>query len=251
MTEHGALKAAPQRPSLHPPSTISFQSPLTIAILGVCRGLGLHLLTALGKHPSRLAVRIRVLTRPAMCTQLTTARLTGKRGLEATLHGVDVVLSIVGDDPGLRPKDVMHTGLLLGFIAQDRVARMAKATRVRIEYGSHTHLLPLESTWFAVRKRQHIYRTLELPYLLIYSGAPPRSTKPDEIPVPVSSPTPGMPRYETTRPQLASYIVHLLLDRGTDALRNGVYDIHGLKRARCPAGGHGRDEVSPMFGMSD
>ncbi|KAJ6514116.1 hypothetical protein DFH09DRAFT_1264813 [Mycena vulgaris] len=232
--------------------------PLTVAILGASGTLGTHLLHALSAHPNAPDVRIRVLTRPTSAEKAHTVAaphgnlyLTvnvidyeaaeGETGLEAALHGVDVVVSAVGDDSGLTGKDVVHTGLLPGFIAQDAVAHAAKAAGAKLfvpsEYGTPTHLLPLDSTNFVVGKRHHIelLRTLKLPHLLVYSGAFP-PTEPTPTPLPelcADAPLPlGKPPFETTRHHLATYIVHLLLDRGVDAVAGGMYMLRGVRRDR-------------------
>ncbi|KAJ7458743.1 hypothetical protein B0H11DRAFT_2060844 [Mycena galericulata] len=165
---------------------MSQSAPLTIAILGASGTLGPFLLQALAAHPMATDVHIRVLTRPASLQKvhnITEAygnlHLTvhaidysatdADTSLGAALRGVDVVVSAV--------KDVAHTGLLPGFIAQDTVARTAKTAGVRLfvpsEYGAPTHTIGLDSPHYVVGKRHHIelLRTLKLPYLLMYSGA--------------------------------------------------------------------------------
>ena len=52
--------------------------------------------------------------------------------LKRALHGVDVVISTVGDDSGLSSKDVRSIAELPGFRAQDAVAKAAKAAGVRL-----------------------------------------------------------------------------------------------------------------------
>ncbi|KAJ7096879.1 hypothetical protein C8R44DRAFT_717503 [Mycena epipterygia] len=232
--------------------------PLTLAILGASGTLGPFLLTALAAHPKAHDVRIRILTRAtsvekvhliadehkSLYLTMHAIDYTGaetETGLDAALRGVDVVLSLVGDDSGLTNKDVEHTGLLPGYIAQDTVARAAKAAGVRLfvpsEYGFPTHTLGVDSTKFVVGKRHHIelLRKLELPYLLIYSGmlAP---TEPAPTPLPpqnAESPIPlGGPPFETTRHHVATYIVQLLLDRGVDAVAGAIYALRGLRRER-------------------
>ncbi|KAJ7089022.1 hypothetical protein C8R43DRAFT_296511 [Mycena crocata] len=234
-------------------------TPVTIAILGGSSLLSLALLQAFSTHPRVLDVRIRILTRPAsaekvhiMIAQYPTLYLTVHAidysaaevdtGLDAALRGVDVVISTVGDDSGLTRKDVKHSGLLPGFIAQDKVARAAKAAGVRLfipsEYGAPTHLLVVDSDVYIVGKRYHhdMLRKLELPFLLVYAGMFPES-EPAATPLPsltADAPIPlGDPPFETTRYHLATYIVQLLLDRGdVDAVAGEIYVLRGLRRER-------------------
>jgi nucleoside-diphosphate-sugar epimerase len=130
-------------------ASYSMSAPLTIAILGATGTLGPSLLQAIADHPKVLDARIRILTRPTsaekahtLAARYPTLYLTvhavdytgaeAETGLAAALRGVDVVLSAVGDDSGLTRKDVAHSGLLPGFIAQDAVARAAKAAGVKL-----------------------------------------------------------------------------------------------------------------------
>ncbi|KAJ7745537.1 hypothetical protein DFH07DRAFT_15291 [Mycena maculata] len=233
-------------------------APLTVAILGVCGTLGPFLLKALSEHPKAADVHIRILTRPLSTEKalmfaapypnldLTVHPIDyGARdadsGLDAALCGVDVVLSAVGDDSGMRRKNVKHTGFLPGFIAQDRVARAAKAAGVKLfvpsEYGSPTHLIGLDSSVYVVGKRHHqeLLRRLKLPSLLVYSGMfpqfePAATSLPRiiaEAPIPL-----GVPPFGTTRFHLATYIIQLLLDRGVDTVSGGIYELRGTRRER-------------------
>lgn len=106
---------------------------------------------------------------------------------QSALNDADVAISAVGDDSGLTSKDVKHTGLLPGFIAQDIVAKAAKIAGVKLfvpshvslpvsrpspeqlhrrsEYGAPTHSIPLDSEYYIVGKRHHheLLRKLDLP----------------------------------------------------------------------------------------
>ncbi|KAJ7631588.1 hypothetical protein DFH06DRAFT_698142 [Mycena polygramma] len=231
-------------------------APITIAILGASGTLGPSLLQALADHPRALEVRIRILTRPrsaekahTLAEKYPTLYLTvhpidyvgTETGLDAALHGVDVVLSTVGDDSGLTREDVAHTGLLPGFLAQDAVARAAKAAGVRLfvpsEYGTPTHSMALDSDSFVVGKRYHhdLLRELGLPYMLVYAGMFP-PTEPPATPLPpltAENPIPlGAPPFETTRYHVAAYVIQLLIDRGVDAVAGGIFVIRGLRRDR-------------------
>ncbi|KAJ7710075.1 hypothetical protein B0H14DRAFT_3022505, partial [Mycena olivaceomarginata] len=133
-------------------------------------------------HPKVLDARIRILTRPTSAekahtlaarypTLYLTVHAVDYTGAEAETGlaarwGVDVVLSA----------DVAHLGLLPGFIAQDAVARAAKAAGVKLfvpsEFGAPTHSMALNSESYIVGKRYHhdFLRKLELPYMLVYAG---------------------------------------------------------------------------------
>ncbi|KAJ7150603.1 hypothetical protein C8R46DRAFT_1305151 [Mycena filopes] len=233
---------------------------LTIAILGATGDLGSHILRAIAAHPKAQQVRLRILTRAgsaekahALAGQFSTLYLTvheidyssataRDEGLGAALHGVDVVLSAVGDDSGeaIR-KDVRHTGQLPGFMAQDAVARVAKEAGVRLfvpsEYGWPSHTLAVDSESFVVGKRLHheLLRELGLPYLLVYAGSFPEIEPPATPlqPLTVDAPIPlGTPPFETTRNHVALYLTELLLDRGVDAVAGGIYVIRGQRRDR-------------------
>ncbi|KAJ7452261.1 hypothetical protein FB451DRAFT_1409415 [Mycena latifolia] len=230
-------------------------APLTIALLGGTGDLGTHLLRAFSAHSAAPTVRLRLLTRPASAERAHTLIMPhenlyltvhpidysapeGETGLEAALCGVDVVLSVVEDDSGMGANDVKHSGVLPGFLAQDAVARAAKAAGVKLfvpEYGGPTHPLPLDSPSFVVGKRHHIelLRTIELPYLLIYAGAFP---EPEPAPTPLpdrETPAPlGEPPFATTRHHLATYIVQLLLERDLAALAGAIYVLRGVRRER-------------------
>ncbi|KAJ6455904.1 hypothetical protein C8R47DRAFT_1165850 [Mycena vitilis] len=231
-------------------------APITIAILGGSGILGPFLLQALADHPRALEVRVRMLTRArsaekahTLAEKYPTLYLTvhpidytdTETGLDAALYGVDVVLSVVGDDSGLTREDVPHTGLLPGFLAQDTVARAAKAAGVRLfvpsEYGTPTHSMALDSDSFVVGKRYHhnLLRELELPFMLVYAGMfpPTEPTATPLPPLPAENPIPlGAPPFETTRYHVAAYIIQLLLDRGVDAVAGGIFVIRGLRRDR-------------------
>ncbi|KAJ7751362.1 hypothetical protein B0H16DRAFT_1548185, partial [Mycena metata] len=232
-------------------------APLTIAILGATGDLGSHLLCAISEHPRAQDVRLRILTRPTsaekahnVVAQYPTLYVTvhaidysgTELGLHAALHGVDVVLSAVRDDSDLTRQDVKHSGLLPGFLAQDTVARAAKAAGVRLfvpsEYGSPTHLMSLDSDSYVVGKRFHqeLLREFQLPYLLVYSGSFPE-IEPAATPLPQQSAEApialGEPPFETTRAHLASYVIELLLDRGVDSVAGGIYVLRGLRRDRA------------------
>jgi uncharacterized protein YbjT (DUF2867 family) len=129
--------------------------PLTIAILGASGTIGPFLLQALSLHPNSTEVHIRILARPQSVERVNT--LAGQYAslslavhiidytgtateLNAALNGVDVVISAVGDDSGLTSKDVKHSGLLPGFIAQDTVARAAKTAGVKLFVPSYVSL---------------------------------------------------------------------------------------------------------------
>ncbi|KAJ6483390.1 hypothetical protein C8R45DRAFT_1149391 [Mycena sanguinolenta] len=227
-------------------------APPTLAILGASGTLGSFLLQALSMHSNSRHVPIHILTRPASTNKVQTLashhpnlRITihpidytadENTELEAALRGVDVVISLVGDDSGLTSKDVKHTGFFPGFITQDKVARAAKAVGVKLfapsEYGSPTHLIASDAQTYVVGKRHHhdLLRSLELPYLLVYSvGA---FKDPTPLP-PLSATDPialGDPPFETTRHHLATYIIHLLLDRGVDEVAGGIYVLRGVRR---------------------
>ncbi|KAJ6564173.1 hypothetical protein B0H19DRAFT_1219728 [Mycena capillaripes] len=217
-------------------------APITIAILGASGTLGPFLLQAIAAHPKAQEVRLRILTRPTstekahtLAAQYLTLYLTvhpidytaAETGLDAALRGVDVVISAVGDDSRLRFPDVVHTGFLPGSLAQDAVARAAKAAGVRLfvpsEYGAPTHSIPLDSESFVVGKRHHheLLRQLQLPYVLIYAGKftptdPALTPLPPciaEAPIPLSDPP-----FETARCHVAAYIIQLILDRGVEAV---------------------------------
>ncbi|KAJ7429279.1 hypothetical protein B0H11DRAFT_1896797 [Mycena galericulata] len=238
---------------------MSNSAPLTIAILGVSGTLGPFLLQAISAHPMATDVHIRVLTRHTSLQKV--HNITEAYGnlhltvhtidysatdtdtsLGAALRGVDVVVSAVGDDSGLTSKDVAHTGLLPGFIAQDTVARAAKTAGVRLfvpsEYGAPTHTIGLNSPHYVVGKRHHIelLRTLKLPYLLMYSSThrQPAFQAPTPLPpLDASAPIPlGEPPFETTRYHVATYVVQLILDRGIDVVAGGIYVLRGLRRDR-------------------
>lgn len=116
----------------------------SIAILGATGRLGTQLLAALAKHPRHKSLDIRILTRPSPwptevdpCLRVTVYPIQyGTRytheALKRALHGVDVVISTVGDDSGLSSKDVRSIAELPGFRAQDAVAKAAKAAGVRL-----------------------------------------------------------------------------------------------------------------------
>ncbi|KAJ6503638.1 hypothetical protein C8R45DRAFT_894805 [Mycena sanguinolenta] len=230
-------------------------APPTLAILGASGTLGSFLLQALSMHSNGRHVPIHILTRPASTNRIQILashhpdlKITihpidytadESTELEAVLRGVDVVISLVGDDSGLTSKDVEHTGFLPGFITQDKVARAAKAVGVKLfapsEYGSPTHLIASDAQTYVVGKRHHhaLLRSLELPYLLVYSGMF-SSVEPDPTPLPPLSATDpialGDPPFETTRHHLATYIIHLLLDRGVDEIAGGIYVLRGVRR---------------------
>ena len=116
----------------------------SIAILGATGRLGTQLLAALAKHPRHKSLDIRILTRPSpwptevdSSLQVTVYPIQyGTYGtheaLKRALHGVDVVISTVGDDSGLSIRDVRSVAELPGFKAQDAVARAAKAAGVKL-----------------------------------------------------------------------------------------------------------------------
>ncbi|KAJ7080934.1 hypothetical protein B0H15DRAFT_855563 [Mycena belliarum] len=233
--------------------------PRNIAIFGASGTLGPFLLQAFATHPKASELDVRILTRhksteraQALAARHPTLKVTVhavnfaaanaedlETGLEEALRGVDVVISAVGDDSGLTSKDVKHTGLLPGFIAQDQVARAAKAAGVKLflpsEYGTPTHSMAPHSDNYVVGKRLHhdFLRSLELPCLLVYSGMFP-ATEPAPTPLPASTaaepPPLGEPPFETTRYHLATYIVQLLLDRGAEVMGGGIYALRGLRR---------------------
>ncbi|KAJ7238958.1 hypothetical protein C8J57DRAFT_1727516 [Mycena rebaudengoi] len=228
--------------------------PITIAILGASGDLGGFLVKAIAEHPKANRVSLRILTRPSSAekAQEVVARHSSLAGtihpvdyaaptvqsdLGQALKGVDIVISTVGDDSGRRAKDVAHTGLLPGFIAQDQVAKAAKEAGVKLfvpsEYGSPSHSIPRDSGPFVLGKLYHhdLLRELGLPSLLVYAGMFPKE-EPESTPLPVSTegiPL-GEPPFETTRFHVASYITHLLLDRHVDEVKDGIYVIRGLKR---------------------
>ncbi|KAJ7321098.1 hypothetical protein DFH08DRAFT_970380 [Mycena albidolilacea] len=121
-----------------------------------------------------------------------------------------------------------------GFEAQDAVAKVAKAA----ENMAPTHTITLATTQYVVEKRYHLefLRSIDLPYLLVYSGMfsptepvpTPRiaSSATDPIPLPD-------PPFETTRHHVATYVVELLLDRSVEAVTGGIYVIRGLRRDRA------------------
>jgi hypothetical protein len=49
-----------------------------------------------------------------------------------------------------------------------------------------------------------------------------------EAPIPF-----GVPPFETMRYHLASYIIELILDRGVDRIRGGIYVLRGLRRDKA------------------
>ncbi|EIN04954.1 hypothetical protein PUNSTDRAFT_138141 [Punctularia strigosozonata HHB-11173 SS5] len=220
----------------------------SIAILGASGNVGQELLAALALHPRFSELELRVLTRNS------TIALDGKlpwlnlstytidydsddvdAQLANALRGVEVVVSVVGDDSGLGSKDVPHTGHLPGFQAQEKVARAAKTAGISLfvpaEYGYPTHTIDPDASHFLVGKRLFLdtLNELQIPYLLLYTGSfpkiePPRSSLPDCTPE-----TPkGSPPFETTRFHLAAYLARLILDRGAP----GIYRILGVKRDR-------------------
>ncbi|KAJ7062069.1 hypothetical protein C8F01DRAFT_1219849 [Mycena amicta] len=226
--------------------------PRTIAIFGASGTLGPFLLQALATHLTASELDVRILTCPTRTEriQALVARYPSMKvtvhaidfaaedinGIEEALHGVDVVISAVGDDSGLTRKDVKHTGLLPGYIAQDRVACAAKAAGVKLfvpsEFGTPTHSIAADSDNYIVGKRHHhdLLDSLELPYLLMYSGMFP-AIEPDPTLLPASNvENLGQPPFETTRYHLATYLVQLLLDRGVEVMKGGIYALRGLRR---------------------
>lgn len=116
----------------------------SIAILGATGRLGTQLLAALAEHPRHRSLDIRVLTRPSPWpTEVDSSLLvtvhpiqygtpSTHEALLRALHGVDVVISTVGDDSGLSSKDVRSIAELPGFRVQDVVAKAAKAAGVKL-----------------------------------------------------------------------------------------------------------------------
>ncbi|KAJ7796103.1 hypothetical protein B0H14DRAFT_3551821 [Mycena olivaceomarginata] len=214
-------------------------APLTIAILGATGTLGPSLLQAIADHPKVLDARIRILTRPTSAekahtlagrypTLYLTVHAVDYSGAEAetALRAVDVVLSAVGDDSGMR------------------FAHAAKAAGVKLfvpsEFGAPTHSMALNSESYIVGKRYHhdFLRKLELPYMLVYAGMFPEIEPTPSAPAPLPQLSPedpiplGQPPFETSRYHVAAYIVQLLLDRGVEAVAGGIYVIRGLRRDR-------------------
>ncbi|KAF8206874.1 hypothetical protein K438DRAFT_1756217 [Mycena galopus ATCC 62051] len=197
------------------------------------------LLQAIADHPNVLEVRVRLLTRPnsavkahTLAREYPTLNLTVhaidytraevEMGLDATLCGVDVVLSAVGDDSGMARKDVAHTGLLPGFIAQDAVARTAKAAGVKLFVPSGTDALINVDDTFTLGQ-----------FTSLYGMFPEIEPVPTPLP-PLSAANPiplGEPPFETTCYHVATYVIQLVLDRG-DTVAGGIYVIRGLRRDR-------------------
>ncbi|KAJ6474131.1 hypothetical protein C8R45DRAFT_1054777 [Mycena sanguinolenta] len=216
-------------------------APPTLAILGASGTLGSFLLQALSMHSNGHHVPIHILTRPTTTNRVQTLashhpnlKITihpvdhtadENTELEAALRGTDVVISLVGDDSGLTSKDVEHMGFLPGFITQDKVAWAAKAVGALrcSEYGSPMHLIASDAQAYVVGKRHHhdLLRSLELPYLLVYSVGAFNAMDPIAL---------GDPPFETTCHHLAPYMIHLLLDRGVDEVAGGIYVLHGVRR---------------------
>ncbi|KAF7341528.1 NAD(P)-binding protein [Mycena venus] len=213
---------------------MAMSPPVTIAILSVTGILGPSVLQAIAEHPRALDVRIRVLTRPMSAEKAHTI-VAEYPTLYLTVHAIDYA----GEGGGEPARGGF--GLLPGFIAQDAVARAAKAAGVRLfvpsEFGAPTHSMPLDSENYILGKRYHhdLLRRLELPYLLVYTGMLPQ-TEPAPTPLPpltAAEPIPlGQPPFETTRYHVATYLMQLLLDRGVEAVAGGIYVIRGLRRDR-------------------
>jgi len=223
----------------------------SLAILGATGNLGSQLLAALAHDPRSRTLDIRILTRPSpwqipvdpelnvSVHQITYNTRETHAALLRALKGVDVVISTVGDDSGLTSRDVKSSGKLPGFRAQDEVARAAKEAGVRLfvpaEYGYPTHMIPDDSPMFIVGKKHHLnlLRSLNLPWLLIYAGAFPK-TEPFQHALPPcnESTSKGVPPYQTTRYHVAAYLVHLILDIDPAVIEWGVYRVLGSRRDR-------------------
>lgn len=116
----------------------------SLAILGATGSLGEQLLAALAHHPRAKTLDIRILTRPSPWNipvdpvlnvsvyQITYNTPETRTELLEALLGVDVVISVVGDDSGLTSRDVKSSAELPGFRAQDLVARVAKEAGVKL-----------------------------------------------------------------------------------------------------------------------